>query len=70
MALNFFVPSIGDVQLAPIWSHAGAPSSGAGGTYMGSAAKGDLLSDSTNATLYMCAASSSTSITWTQITIP
>jgi hypothetical protein len=48
----------------PILTNAGAPTSGASGTFLGVATKGMLLVDTTNATLYQCSASSSGSITW------
>lgn len=43
---------------------AGAPTSGAGGTFCGVAPVGAMLQDTTNGVLYMCTASSASSITW------
>jgi hypothetical protein len=67
MALAFLIPGKGEVNLAPVWTNAGVPSSGAGGAFQGIAEKGDLCSDTTNAQLYICTASSSSSITWAEI---
>jgi len=67
MAQTFFLPGFGDVNLTPTWSHAGSPSSGTAGTLLGVAGKGDLLSDTSGAELYICTASSASSITWAEI---
>lgn len=69
MALNVSVPNLGDVTLVPTWPHAGAPSNGTSGTFANIANKGDLLSDTTNAALYINQGTLA-SPTWTQITIP
>jgi hypothetical protein len=68
MALRTFIPGTGDVLLVPIWPNAGVPTNGASGSFLGVAQKGDLLSDTTNANLYMCTASSASSITWAAFT--
>lgn len=52
MALTFFVPAVGDVQLVPVWPHAGVPVNGTSGTFAGLAQPGDLLADTTNKVLY------------------
>ena len=46
---------------------AGAPTSGAGGTYAARAAVGSLLVDTTNARLYICTAASGGSVTWANV---
>jgi hypothetical protein len=69
MALKVLVPALGDVLVAVIWAHDGAPSNGTSGTFANVAGKGDLLSDTTNAALYYNTGSSA-SPTWSQITIP
>ena len=53
-------------SLRRVWRNAGAPSNGAAGTYYGVCDKGDLLIDTTNATLYQNT-NTQASPTWTQI---
>jgi hypothetical protein len=69
MALDFFVPSKGQVNLVPVWPHAGAPSNGTTGTYANEAGVGDLLVDTTNAVLYINTGTSA-SPTWAAFTNP
>jgi hypothetical protein len=66
--LTFFVPGIGDVNLVPTWPNAGAPTNNV--TFLGVAKVGDLLSDITNAQIYICSVSTPTTITWVQFTRP
>ncbi len=48
--------------------NAGAPTSGAGGTYSGTAAVGSLLIDTTNGKLYICTnATVGASFAWTVV---
>jgi hypothetical protein len=68
MALTFFVPGVGDITLVPTWPNAGAPTNNV--TFLGVAKVGDLLSDTTNAQLYVCSVSTATAITWVQYTRP
>jgi hypothetical protein len=64
--LQFFVPSLGDIGLVPVWPSSGPPSNGAGGSFAGIAHGGDLLSDTTNNVLYQNTGTKS-SPTWTQL---
>ena len=68
MTLYVWVPSRGEVPLVPVWPNAGAPTNNV--TFLGVAGVGDLLSDTTNAQLYMCTASTATTITWVEYTRP
>lgn len=63
-----FIMAGGTPVLSPdVWGFAGVPVNGAGGTYAGYAAKGDILVDITNATFYQNT-NTLASPTWTQIT--
>lgn len=64
--LRFFVPSLGDVNLVPVWPNAGAPVNGTSGTFAGVAQPGDLLSDTTHHVFYQNT-NTVASPTWTQI---
>jgi hypothetical protein len=46
---------------------AGAPTSGASGSYVGRAVVGSQLVDTTNGKLYVATAASSSSVTWTVV---
>ncbi len=66
MSMRFFVPAIGDVLLVPTWPSAGAPTSGASGTFAGIAEPGDMLIDTTTGNVYSNGGTSA-SPTWNQI---
>ena len=61
--LDFLIGSKGNLNLVPIWPHAGAPSNGTSGTFVGIAGVGDMLVDTTNAVLYQNTGTTS-SPTW------
>jgi len=67
--LDFQIGSKGNVNLVPVWPHAGAPSSGSTGTFAGVCAQGDLLVDITNTVLYINTGTSA-SPTWSAFTNP
>ncbi len=50
--LDFVIASKGNLNLVPVWAHAGVPVSGTSGTLASVVGVGDLLVDTTNAVLY------------------
>jgi hypothetical protein len=66
MPMNVLTTDRGDQVFAAIFRNAGAPTNNV--TFLGVAVRGDLLSDTTNANLYMCTVSTATTITWAQYT--
>ena len=68
MTLSIIDPVLGAVAVPGLpYTNAGAPTSGASGTFAGLASKGALLVDITNATLYQNTGTQA-SPTWTQLT--